>query len=275
MTLVVSGLLYFTGIYNSKAHDYGAPAGYTNSPHDGKSCDYSGCHTTYGLQAKKQWISSWVPGSGYIPDSTYTFFAKAAYGVFTSFGFEISPQTMAGAPMGTLIITNPTTTQIVTSGSLQYITQTANGYQGTDSLTWSFQWKAPSGWTDSVNFYGCFNCGQGTSKSSGIIYPAILTVYQQRPAGIDNLVAQRISFSVFPNPVKQAINISYNLNNPTQVEVNIYGMDGRKISTIYDDMVCGGQHTQGLELPSSVTSGIYFIQMIANGQSIVQKVVVE
>ncbi len=275
MFVIVSASLYFTGMHTGKAHDYGAPAGYTNSPFDGKSCAASGCHSTYNLQAKKPWITSWVPGTGYLPDSVYTIIAKAVYEGHTSFGFEISPQTVSGAPMGTLIATNPTTTSITTSGSLQYIEQTINGYQGHDSLVWVFQWKAPSGQTDSVTFYGCFNCGSGTSASSGIIYPATLTVYQQYPAGIKNVKNQSTAFTIFPNPAKEQIAISYNLKQSGNIEVNLYSCDGREIANLCNNIACEGNNTQTIKLPASINPGMYFIQVIADGESSVQRVIKE
>jgi hypothetical protein len=275
MTSVVCALLYFTGIKNSTAHDSGAPAGVTNSPHDGQSCDKSSCHNAHPLQSAKPWITSNIPASGYKADSVYTITGKAVLNAESSFGFEISPQTVAGAPMGTLIVTNSTTTQIVTSGYLQYMTQTINGYKGTDSLSWSFNWIAPSGFTDSVTFYGCFNCGSGTGASSGIIYPAVYTVYQNNALGVNNIATGNVSFSLFPNPANKEVNIIYKLKETAPVEVNMYSVEGRKVTNLLNNIASEGQHTDNLTIPASVNPGVYFIQLITNGQSTVQRIIVE
>lgn len=276
MAFVVSSSLYFSGIHNGKAHDTGAPAGTTNSPFDGASCGQTHCHNSNPLQAAKPWITSNVPVYGYTQDSIYTITAKAVDVGFGSFGFEVSPQTSGGAPLGTLIVTNSTATQIVTNGSLQYMTHTIHSYQGTDSVVWTFEWKAPAKGTGSVTFYGCFNCGNGNSSAANtFVFPATLTVIESATDGVGNLRSENASFSVFPNPAKQQINISYNLKQAANVEVNMYGMDGRKISNLLSNMVCEGNHTDNITLPSSINSGVYFIQLTSNGQSTVQKIIVE
>lgn len=276
MTLIVGASLYFTGIHTGKAYYYGPTPGHTNSPFDGQSCDVGGCHNSHLLQTAKPWITSNVPVTGYTQDSVYTFTARAVYTGFTSFGFQISPQSTGGSPLGTLIVSNATATQIQTMGSLQYIEQTQNAYQGTDSVVWTFQWKAPVKGTGPVTFYGCFNCGNGNSSAAGTyVYPATLTVQESATDGINNIVSDNTSFSVFPNPAKEQLNIAYNLKATTNVEVNMYGVDGRKISNLSNGMVNGGNHTQQIALPADVNRGIYLIQLIANGQSTVQRIVVE
>jgi hypothetical protein len=277
MTFIVGVLLYFTGIRNSKGHDYGAPAGYTNSPYDGKSCDYKGCHNTNPLQSPQPWITSNVPSEGYSPDTIYVITARAVDAGKTSFGFEISPQTTSGYPLGTLIVSNSTTTQIVTSHSLQYIEQTLKGYTGTDSLVWTFNWKAPAKGTGSVTFYGCFNCGTGNkSAANTYVFPATLVVSENTFAGIDNIGDKATSFTLFPNPAKEQINIAYNLKGTATVEVNMYNMQGKKVSTMMDGSVqTKGEYKKKFSLPASVNPGIYLIQLIADGQSKVQKIVIE
>jgi len=280
MTIIVGGLLYFTGINTGKAYYYGPPAGATNSPYDGASCAYSGCHSSYALQSPKPWITSNIPSGGYAPNTIYTITAKAVNIGYTSFGFEISPQTPGGAPLGKLIATNTHTTQIAelsgSSGILQYIEQTQYGYQGTDSLVWTFNWKSPDSGTGSVTFYGCFNTGYGNSSPSGAyIFPATLFV-PEYIAGVNNIEVKSTSFSVFPNPAQQQINITYALKESADVEVNIYGIDGRKISNLLNNSIKSeGEHTQQLFLSSAINKGVYIIQLIANGQSTMQRFVKE
>ena len=276
MSLIVGGLLYFTGIKNSKAYYYGPLPGYSGSPRDGQTCDVGGCHNSHPLQSAQPWIASNVPVGGYSPDTVYTITAKAVKTGLTSFGFEISPQTTSGSPLGTMIITNSTRTQISTIGSRQYMEQTQNSYQGTDSVVWTFQWKAPASGTGTVTFYGAFNCGNGNSSAAGsFVYPATLIIPENLTAGTNNLSTASTPFTTFPNPAHTQINISYTLKEAQTVEINLYGMNGGKISTLLNTMENTGTYTQGLLFPSEITSGIYFIQLITNGQSAVQKIIVE
>jgi len=277
MTLIVGVLLYFTGINNSKAYYYGPLAGYTGSPHDGgKTCDYSNCHNSHSLQSPQAWISSNVPAAGYSPDTVYTITAKAVKIGYGSFGFEISPQTTGGAPLGKMIVTNTSTTQLLSVGSLQYMEQTQYGYSATDSMTWSFHWKAPAVGTGSVTFYGAFNCGNGNSVATGTyVYPSTLIIPENIDAGISAIENAKTSFSLFPNPARGTqINITYTLPHSTNVEINMYGMDGRKIATLLNNTVSEGEHTQALILPSGITPGIYLVELTANNKSTIGRMMV-
>ncbi len=274
MTSIVGGLLYFTGNSNTNAYSYGPPAGYTGSPADGKTCNASGCHDAYALQGVMPWISSNVPISGYWPDSVYTITAKAIKGGgFNNFGFQISPQSIIGAALGTLINTS-STTQIV---GAKYIEQTVNGYATTtaDSMVWVFQWKAPSVGIDSVIFYGAFNCGASDKKATGRIYKANLVVHQNKTAGINTLQNESTSLSVFPNPARQIVNISYKLTCTANVDIFMFGTDGRRICNFSNATTEAGNHIQSLTLPYGTKPGVYFIQLVTNGQSAIQKVIFE
>ena len=277
MTIIMGILLYFSNIRNSKAYYYGPLAGYTGSPHDGKTCDYSNCHNSHSLQSPQPWITSDVPAAGYSPDTVYTITAKAVKIGDGSFGFEISPQTTGGSPLGKMIVTNSTTTQLLSVGSLQYMEQTQYGYSATDSMTWSFHWKAPAAGTGTVTFYGAFNCGNGNSVATGTyVFPATLVIPENVDAGISALQNAKTSFSLFPNPDRGAqINITYTLPYSTNVEINIYGMDGRKMSTLLNSGVNEGKHTQALALPYRIAPGIYLIELTANNRSTVERMVVE
>ncbi len=275
IVFVILGIsIYFSGIKNSEAYSYGPPAGYTGSPADGRTCTTSGCHDSYVLQSPKPWITSNVPLSGYWPDSVYTITAKAIKGGgFNNFGFEISPQSVTGTGLGTLINLNGTT-QIVSG---KYIEQTINGYATTtaDSLVWVFQWKAPPVGTDSVIFYGAFNCGAGKKKSTAWIYPATLIVHQNKLAGVDNIENSATAFTAFPNPATTFVTISYKLKMSTDVEVIMYNTEGRKITSILNKNVMEGQNLQAIGIPPGTRAGIYFIQLLVNGQSSVQRIVVQ
>ena len=137
----------------AQSYDYGAPAGYTGSPHDGKSC--VSCHTGSPVTAVSGWITSNIPPTGYTPDSIYTITATATLNGINTFGFEVSPQDSAsGTILGTLVVTNSAQTALAGSG---YITQTLSGISGTGSKSWSFNWVAPHAGNGTVTFYGAFN----------------------------------------------------------------------------------------------------------------------
>lgn len=273
VSLLFGGMLYFSNIHTSDAYYYGPLPGYTGSPHDGKTCDYSGCHNSNPLQSPQPWISSNVPAAGYSPDSVYTITAKAVKVGFSSFGFEISPQSASGAELGTLMNINSSLTQIT---SVKYIEQTQYSYHSTDSASWTFKWKAPAAGTGPVTFYGAFNCGNGNTVDTGTyVYPATLTIPENISAGISSVENNKTSFSLFPNPARMQINIGYDLQHASNVEVSLYGLDGEKFYTLLNTYEDKGMYTQMLVLPAQIKAGIYFIRLIVDGASETQKIAVE
>ena len=202
-------------------HSTGAPVtlgkGYTGSPSDGKTCSTSGCHTGSSVVPKTGWITSDIPGSGYMPGSTYSFTATATVSNIKRFGFQISPQTTSGVYQGTLVVTNTTETQIV---GTKYITHRTAGTPGLGSKAWSFNWTAPT--ADSVIFYGAFNATNSNGLSSGDqIHTCRLTVHRDPTSGIGGITYSEDNIQIFPNPATESVKaVSYtHLTLPTNREV--------------------------------------------------------
>ena len=125
----------------------GAPSGRTGSPGDGASCA-NGCHnqtatTTPGL------ITSTIPGTGYVPGTTYSITAVATLGTSGKYGFEVSPQNASGTQLGTLVAGSGS--KLV--GGSKYVTQSS---ASSSVNTWTFSWIAPAAGTGPVTFYGAF-----------------------------------------------------------------------------------------------------------------------
>lgn len=145
-------LMAFSSMYPN-----GAPAGYTGSPGDAKNCVY--CHngsasTTSGM------ISTNIPSTGYLHDSTYTITVAVTGSGWK--GFEVSPQNVVGTQLGTLIAgTNSHLT-----GGTKYITQSAR--ISSTPATWVFQWKAPAAGTGDVTFYAAYCISKPVTKLENI-----------------------------------------------------------------------------------------------------------
>ncbi len=154
----------------------GPPASHTGSPGDnGITCNTNGCHTGMATTPAIGWITSTVPLTGYVPGQIYTISATATQAGCIKFGFQISPQSLTGTYLGTLVVTSPTLTQIV---GTKYIEQKAAGTVGSSGFhTWTFDWIAPAAGTGDVTFYGAFNCSNSNNSASGDhIYTSTLLV---------------------------------------------------------------------------------------------------
>jgi len=160
----------------------GAPAGCSGSPADGNTCAASGCHTGSNVSKINGWITSNIPAGGYTPGTTYLITAKAIYIGRGKFGFEVSPQDLSGNIIGTLQSINAAA-KLRGPG---YISHTTSGNTGTDSLIWTFNWKAPAAGTGGFTFYGAFNCANNDGNTGGdLIYTSTLKVTEAPSPGVD------------------------------------------------------------------------------------------
>jgi len=231
-----------------KAMSYASapPAGYAGAPANGMiTCNTSGCHSGTATQNANGWITSNIPGTGYVPGNTYTITATATYAGRNTFGFEISPQNASGTKLGTLINTS-TQTGMAGTG---YIGQKSNGLSGSGSKTWTFDWQAPTAGSGSVTFYGAFNCANGNGGTSGdFIYTSTLTV-QEVTTGVE-MVNSHDKISVYPNPSSGVINIT----NTNEVTVMVYSYIG-KLVRVYKNT-----NRKQFDL-SELEKGVYFINI--------------
>lgn len=154
VVLAISITLFYQ---TSWSYTAGSPNACTGSPADKQTCAQAECHEGTAI-FKDGLIKSNIPAEGYTPGTTYTITATA-YGSTTAkrFGFQVSPQSISGELLGTLIVTNPAETKLTGKG--KYITQKDMGVDGRAYKSWSFKWTAPKVGTGKVVFYGCFLIG--------------------------------------------------------------------------------------------------------------------
>jgi hypothetical protein len=81
-----------------------------------------------------------------------------------------------------------------------------------------------------------------------------------------------ISAVAFPNPFADELNISINLNNTSYVEIEIMDVAGRIISDENEGENFSGKNIFHLEGISELNAGMYFVQVITNGESVVMPV---
>ncbi len=258
ITITISFMFLTNGLPEAKSHSAGAAAGKTNSPADGSTCN--SCHTGTTAPLIAGMITSTIPGTGYVPGTTYTITGTITRQGHTKFGFEISPQNVAGTLLGSLVNTS-TGTQIV---GVKYVTHTTSGTAGTNTKSWSFDWVAPVAGTGNVTFYGAFNATNSNNMSSGdSIYTSTLTVAEHSTTiGIDDLATINNNISVFPNPFTEKINI-LNSNSPYEkMNVTICDLQGKivlkeeNVASNYLDVnsLSIGYYILKVETPTGITT---------------------
>jgi hypothetical protein len=278
--LTVSILIIQSFYQQAYTNVSGAPAGRAASPFDagGATCNASGCHTSYPLGSRPGWITSNIPGSGYVAGQTYTMTATpVSSSSCVRFGFEITAQTSTGATAGTIIITNATTTKLTSPPNTRWITHTLTGTNAAatpGTKTWSFNWTAPVSGTGTVTFYGAFNRANnsGTSLQDSIFTSQL--VVPENPTGFWDLESSDFLLHVYPVPASEYVLINIKLRNNLLPEIQLTDISGKVIRHIADAATSSAQeYTYDINI-ADLTTGIYFIRMIQDSAVTVRKIVI-
>ena len=257
----------------------GAPTGRTGSPFDsgGLTCNASGCHTSFPLGSRTGWITSNIPGTGYIAGQTYTITATATSPGRIRFGFEISPQTATGVTAGTAAITNATETKLAASPNVRWITHTLTGSSASatpGTKTWSFNWTAPASGTGTVTFYGAFNCANNSSSVFGDSIFLSNMVVPESTVGIPGDDSQNFSVSVYPVPAKENLFVHLKVNGHTFPEIELSDISGKIIRRISDaTSLQGSEHTYSIDT-GEIEPGIYFIRINDGSAVAARKIII-
>lgn len=82
------------------------------------------------------------------------------------------------------------------------------------------------------------------------------------------------TLSVFPNPCTSTATLSFSLEKPELVSINIYDLTGRKINHVSTENLPIGLHQTKIDV-SNYNDGIYFCEMITSGQSFKTKLIIQ
>lgn len=74
----------------------------------------------------------------------------------------------------------------------------------------------------------------------------------------------------YPNPFNPSTTISYALDAPSRVSINIYNMLGVKVATLEDGFRSAGEHTISFDA-SSLSSGIYIYRLTSGSNSLTKR----
>ena len=80
-------------------------------------------------------------------------------------------------------------------------------------------------------------------------------------------------FSLYPNPVKNYAEISFNLTRSRNIAVKVYNLTGQIIAGVESNYYLPGLHRQNIDL-SDKPNGFYFVQFLENDKVIETKKVI-
>ncbi|NTW32811.1 MAG: T9SS type A sorting domain-containing protein, partial [Bacteroidetes bacterium] len=91
---------------------------------------------------------------------------------------------------------------------------------------------------------------------------------------IEDLLASSLNFNVFPNPMTESTEISFNLNSAENVIIDILDIVGKQINSISSKDFEAGQHNVIVNKNQFGASGFYFIKLSIGGEIFMRKIVV-
>jgi hypothetical protein len=81
--------------------------------------------------------------------------------------------------------------------------------------------------------------------------------------------------SVYPNPVRNKLNINYELKQPAAVSIELYDIMGKRVAEFYNGNQAPGEYNDSYQLPNSIAgNGMYILKLTIEGQIIMSKIMV-
>ncbi|MCF6212896.1 MAG: T9SS type A sorting domain-containing protein [Flavobacteriaceae bacterium] len=78
---------------------------------------------------------------------------------------------------------------------------------------------------------------------------------------------------IYPNPTRGDITISFILDKPSSVEMNLFNIDGKKIKELFKQEVSSGKQNINFST-DRLARGVYFVQIIINGYGSIKKIII-
>lgn len=243
----------------------GPSSGYTGAPNENNctSCHSGTSLVTSGANWNRVRMSSNIPSTGYLMDSTYTITLTYAETGISKFGFQLTALSSDSAKAAGTFATTDARTQKNTGsvGGLTryYIEHTATGNSkvATDSTSWVFKWKAPSKNMGSIVFYVNVNAANGNGSSSGdVIYGKSFKILQSSKLPV--ATARLVDTPACANGFRFAGTAT---NNPSSFEWFTFDAFGKY------KLLSNQQNPTFSQLAGSVNNVIYFKAYNSLGES--------
>ena len=262
----------------ARAYSGGAPDGYAGNPPDFQTC--TDCHGSAQGDGNLALLD--LPAL-YAPGVTYDLRVRIEDPGQRRWGFELTVLDLANAQGGTLVLSDPTHTQLSENPGPEpdYVKQTSSGtFNGSlnGPIFWPFRWTAPA--AGDVVFYLAGNAANGNNNTNGdYIYSIVVPLGEA--AGVREgpvpVAATRLGPS-FPNPLRAATSIPYELAAPGRVTLRVYDVSGRLIANLIDREAPAGRGLAAWDGRDAagrrVASGAYYLALDAGGRTARGRVVV-
>ncbi len=258
-----------------------APASSSGAPGEA-DCTTSGCHESFALNSGQGAATIIIENgaTSYIPSKTYTIVAETTFPNLNRFGFQlVAIKDKDSSNVGTLNCTEQSRTQIIKGdnklASRNYMTYTFDGSTALSkgSNKWQFNWTAPSSDEGKITFYLATIAADDNGSDLGdYCYTKSLSL-NSSPLALNNEIENNFKLDVYPNPTKGKIAISYEIEKPSTVQIELYDLQGNKLQQLSSKATYGRQSTE-LDFMKEYEAGIYFIKLNTGNKSAFKKIII-
>lgn len=266
-------LLLFTGPGADQAAAFSGnpPNGRTNAPGE-TNC--TACHSTFALNAGAGSLAVSGPPAAYVPGQSYDLLVELQDPDASRWGFEFTVIGTDGNEIGSLTALDAQT-QIGSTTTRSYGKHTSAGTQSgtTGAASWNVRWTAPAAGAGDATIYAVGNAANGNSSTSGDHIYAVSSLWTEgsaSPAPLPALAGIDLEPN-YPNPFNPLTTIAYVLDEPQNVRLTVFSVDGRVVRRLEDGPRGEGRHEvqwNGLDKQGqAVPSGTYFCHLQAGSAS--------
>jgi hypothetical protein len=142
----------------------------------------------------------------------------------------------------------------------------------------TFTWTAPAAGTGTISFWAALNAVNNDDTNTTAdkwnkthIVITELTV----PAGINDPGTDALSFSVYPNPASDHININYTVEKAGKTDIKLVDLTGRVSAVLFSGIKSPGDYESNLKLPFILHNGIYFLEISTETDNHVKKILIQ
>jgi hypothetical protein len=231
--------------------------------------DCSGCHSSpVNPDLPELHFEIGTNDSTYIPGNTYLVHLYIKKPGHNKFGFVCSALDTLNSSKGTFGLINTTTTRTYSMGGRNYISHTPCGADNVDSISWTFNWTAPTANNGKISIYMSLLVANHNHALTGdTTYTRIITLSPSSSSSINKAINGQTA-KVYPTVFSSQINLEFNSEFDHTIKqlklINIEGKLIKKMTTAESKTV--------FRIEEHVNTGLYFLKIDYPGHSEVYKV---
>jgi len=253
--LFVAGFFVYIALLGNRG---GSPAGRTGAP-DESTCATAGCHSgtvNSGSATVELGLSGGATAYSLGATHTISIAIDGAQSAARN-GFEIVALDGQDTNVGTWILSGADK-RTRSSAGREYVTQTNTG---SAQASWEVDWQAPESDAGDVTFYLAYNDADNNGGRTGDdIYTTSLTIAADVASSVKTINSLE-NIAVYPNPVKEQINMKLNLSSATFLTGTLRNTLGQSVGQLFHEKIPVGQSYKAVAVPTNLTSGHYFLEI--------------